>query len=191
MIDHMIPLLQKPASNKKWAGAGLLAAALAIASLPSHALNLFGSDDPDAKEKENQEIDWQLPAPPVAGNLLPFYVSHTTRQSFAIDAMSLTVDTDGIIRYTIIGTSAGGAKNISYEGIRCHSFEKRLYATGNADGTWTRARSSEWLPIAVTGTNLQHAELAQNYLCSGGTIAGKAKQILQTLRYPRPESRQM
>jgi len=190
MIDHMIALLQKPKSNGKWAGTCLLAAALAIASLPGHALNLFG-DDPDAKEKETPEIDWQVPAPPVAENLLSFYVSRSTRQSFAIDAKSLTVDTDGIIRYTIIGTSAGGAKNISYEGIRCSSFEKRLYAVGNADGTWTRARNSEWLPIATTGPNLQHAELAQNYFCSGSTIAGKAKQILQTLRYPRPESRQM
>ena len=190
MIDYMIPLSQKPASNKKWASTCLLAAALAIASLPGHALNLFG-DDPDAKEKETPEIDWQVPAPPVAENLLSFYVSRSTRQSFAIDAKSLTVDTDGVIRYTIIGTSAGGAKNISYEGIRCRSAEKRLYAIGNADGTWTRARTSEWLPIAVMGPNLQHAELAQNYFCSGGSIAGKANQILQSLRYPRPESKQM
>ena len=148
-------------------------------------------DDPDAKEKETPEIDWQVPAPPVAENLLSFYVSRSTRQSFAIDAKSLTVDTDGIIRYTIIGTSAGGAKNISYEGIRCQQFRETTVC-GRQCGRYLDARTnSEWLPIAITGTNLQHAELAQNYLCSGGTIAGKAKQILQTLRYPRPESRQM
>jgi len=168
-----------------------MASALAIGSLPCHAWNLFGADDPDAKDKENKEIDWQPPAPPAAENMLPFYVSRITRQSFAIDAKSMTVDTDGVVRYTIIGTSSGGAKNISYEGIRCKSFEKRLYAIGNADGTWTRARSSEWQPIATSGPNLQHAELAQNYFCSGGQIAGKVDQILQTVRYHRVESKQM
>ena len=89
------------------------------------------------------------------------------------------------MRYTIIGTSAGGAKNISYEGIRCSTFEKKLYALGHADGTWAKARDSDWQTIPTSGMNKQHADLAQNYLCSGTSIAGSVEQIVQNLRYHR------
>jgi hypothetical protein len=163
--------------------ASVLATTLALVSLPGLALGSSQSDDPDTKEKAVAEIDWQLPAWPADEDLLPFYFSKTTHQTFALDTKSLTVDTDGVIRYTIIGTSAAGAKNISYEGIRCSGFERRIYALGHTDGTWARARVSEWEPIAVKGANLQHAELAQNYFCSNGRIAGKAKEILQGMRY--------
>jgi hypothetical protein len=161
----------------------VLAVAFAMVSLPGMATDRSQSDDPDAKEKVVAEIDWQLPTPPANNDLLPFYVSKTTRQAFALDTKSLSVDTDGVIRYTIVGTSSAGAKNISYEGIRCSGFEKRIYALGHADGTWARARDSEWQPIPIKGPNLQHAELAQNYFCNNGQIVGKAPQILQSMRY--------
>lgn len=187
----MNQLLQKNSfTNKKWI-AYLLACAFAMAGLPSQAWSLGGSDDADTKDKPLAEIDWQLPAPPATENMLPFFVSATTRQSFAIDAKSLTVDTDGVVRYTLVGTSSAGAKNISYEGIRCSSFERRLYAVGHADGTWARARSSEWQPIAATGASLQYAELAQNYFCNSGLTAGKADQIINAIRYHRSDSKKM
>jgi len=175
--------MPKTRFNSKNGRACLLATAMALVSLPSLAWNPFGLDD--ANEKPVAEIDWQLPAAPVDENLLPFYVGKSTRLAFAIDTKSLSVDTDGVIRYTIIGTSASGAKNISYEGIRCSSNEKRIYALGHADGSWVRARDSEWQSIAVKGNNLQHAELAQNYFCKDGQVAGKTAQILQVLRYHR------
>lgn len=185
MIDQIDNLLQKNLFNRKSRATYLLASALAIASLPGLSWGQEHSDAADGKDKAVPEFDWQLPAPPLAENLLPFYVSGT-RQSFAIDSKSLTVDSDGVIRYAIVGTSSAGAKNISYEGIRCSSNEKRIYAIGHADGSWTRARDSEWQPIAFKGTTLQHAELAQNYFCKDGLIAGKVNQILQTIRYRRP-----
>ena len=183
MTDQIANSSHKPIRNRKGKAAYFLATAFALASLPCMAWSLFGSDDSDPKEKPTAEFDWQLPPATVNENLLPFYVSKSTRLTFAIDTTSLSVDTDGVIRYTIIGTSESGAKNISYEGIRCATSEKRLYALGHADGTWARARESEWQPIAVKASNLQHAELAQNYFCRDGQVAGKAPQILQTMRY--------
>lgn len=188
MMAKTIQLLQKNILDGKTVTACFLASGLALASTSSQAWSLFNSDDPDAKDKANVEIDWQLPPPPAAENLLPFFVNPTTHQSFAIDSKSLTADTDGVVRYTVVGTSSGGAKNISFEGIRCSSYERRIYAFGHADGTWARARNSEWQPIAA---NLQHAELAQNYFCKNGLVASKVEQILQTLRYHRPDFRQM
>lgn len=183
-------LLHKNLLTKQYHAAYLLAAAIGLGGFPSLSWGQAHMGDPEAKEKA-AEVEWQLPAPPDAANLLRFYVSLTTHQSFAIDAKSLTVDTDGVIRYTIVGTSSGGAKNVSYEGIRCSSFEKRIYALGHADGTWVRARDSEWQPIPVKAANLQHAELAENYFCKNGLVAGKADQILQTIHYHKAVPGQM
>ncbi len=183
MIEQLDNLLQKNSFNRRRSATYLLASALAITSLPGVSWSQEHSDT----DKAVAEFEWQLPATPVSDNLQPFYVSLTTRQSFAIDTKSLSVDSDGVVRYTVIGTSTGGAKNISYEGIRCSSAEKRIYAIGHTDGSWTRARDSEWQPIAFKGANLQHAELAQNYFCESGRIAGKLDQILQKIRYHRDE----
>jgi hypothetical protein len=157
-----------------------------MASIPNLVWGQTHPDDEkDTKEKVVAEAAWQLPPPPTSEDLLRFYVSLTTGQSFAIDAKSLTVDTDGVIRYTIVSTSSSGAKNISYEGIRCASHEKKLYALGHADGTWARARNPDWEPISGKGANLQHATLANDYFCKDGLTAGKADKILDAIRYHR------
>jgi len=139
-------------------------------------------DDADSKEKAVAEFDWKLPAPPQAANLLEFYTSRATGQSFSVDAKSLTVDSDGIVRYTMVAVSPSGAQNVSYEGIRCKTMEKRSYAFGQADGSWVRARVSEWKHFSGIGVNIQHAALT-DYICREGSPAGKVDGIINTIRY--------
>jgi len=161
-------------------GAVLLCCALGNASAEDRREHSSKEDDATL-----QELPWQLPAAPLAENLLPFYSSTTTGQSFAIDAKSLTADKDGIIRYTMVSTSAGGARNVSYEGIRCATMEKKLFAFGHADGTWANAREPQWDAIPTKGANLQHVNLANDYLCKNSLLPGKTAEILNDLRYHR------
>jgi hypothetical protein len=134
----------------------------------------------DEDDKEWHEVALQLPEAPKAENLINFYKSGT--QSFAIDTKSLTVASDGTIRYTLIATSSGGAKNISYEGIRCQSYEVKLYAFGRADGSWSRSRRNQWTDISNRGVNTQHSTLFTDYFCDGKTVAGKLSTLLDKLR---------
>lgn len=143
-------------------------------------------EDFDDGEKPWTEITIQLPAAPAPENLLPFFVSATATQEFAIDSKSLTLGADGVIRYTLLTTSASGARNISYEGIRCQSYEKKLYAFGHVDGTWSRSRRDKWEAIRSNAANRQHAALAQDYFCQGLTIAGTAQKMLDRLRKKQP-----
>jgi hypothetical protein len=165
--------------------AGMLAVFVVLANTATavHAQSNFEEDFED-QDKPWQEIMIQLPAPPLAENLLPFYVSPTATQSFAVDAKSLTVGADGVVRYTLVSTSASGVKNISYEGIRCQLLQKKLYAFGRTDGTWSRSRRDQWEPIYGNAANRQHAELAGGYFCQGHTIAanGKAEEIIKKIR---------
>jgi len=56
-----------------------------------------------------------LPPLPQASNLLPFNVSQNTPLTFAVDKTSLTVGSDGVVRYVVVATSPGGARNVNYE----------------------------------------------------------------------------
>jgi hypothetical protein len=142
-------------------------------------------EDFDDKEKPWQEVQIQLPAAPLTENLLPFYVSATATQAFAIDAKSVTAGPDGVIRYTLVARSPQGATNISYEGIRCASFEKKLYAFGQPDGSWSRSRRDQWEGISTGSPNRQHAALAKDYFCLEQTVAGKAEEMIERIRWQR------
>lgn len=132
----------------------------------------------------------QLPAAPQQENLLPFYVSAAATQSFSIDAKSLAVGTDGVIRYTLVAISQAGAKNISYEGIRCASYEHKLYAFGQPDGGWSRSRRDKWEPINDNAANRQHSALFRDYFCTGGGVAGNAEDMLRRIKNNKPLSPQ-
>lgn len=151
----------------------------------AHAQSRFEQDFDD-QEKPWQEVAIQLPPAPKPENLLPFYVSETATQTFAIDSKSLTIGSDGVIRYTMVTNSASGVKNISYEGIRCQSFEKKLYAFGREDGTWSRSRRDQWERIVRNAANRQHATLALDYFCQNLTIADNPEKTLERIRVQRP-----
>jgi hypothetical protein len=67
--------------------------------------------------------------PPNPKTLLPFYVSQTTIFKFAIDTQSILIGNDGVTRYMVQITSPSGSKQTQYEGIRCDSYQARLYGT--------------------------------------------------------------
>jgi hypothetical protein len=158
--------------------------ALASAVTLCHAQSRF-EEDFDDPDKPWAEITIQLPPAPQAADLLTFDVSQTATQSFAIDAKSVTAGADGVVRYTLVAISASGAKNISYEGIRCESYERKLYAFGQKDGSWSRSRRDRWELINGNAANRQHAALARDYLCMEKTMAGKAADMVDRLRSKR------
>ena len=139
-----------------------------------------------ADEKEWTEAELQLPAAPAADALLTFHQTSTIQ--FQIDPNSLSIAADGTIRYTLVATSAAGARNVSYEGLRCSTYEKKLFAFGRPDGSWSNARRADWTRISQTDANKQHHVLYTEYLCDGNTIAGKVPDMIQRLkgqRYPQ------
>lgn len=147
-----------------------LLAGFALLSVLQAAFAQSFDEDFDDENKPWKEIAVQLPAPPKAENLLSFYVSPTATQSFAVDSKSLSVGSDGVVRYTLISVSQSGARNVSYEGIRCETFERKIYAIGQANGTWARARRDKWEGIVQGFANRQHAALATDYFCENRSV---------------------
>lgn len=168
-----------------------LPALLVLALLPLLPCSAIAQIQSQHEEEGEQVTSWQeqaieLPAAPDDATLLHFDITPNTSQRFHIDPKSLTVGTDGVVRYTLVAHSSAGATSVSYEGIRCQTFEKKLYAFGRADGSWSRAKKDEWQPIFKNGANRQHVTLVQDYFCRDGQIAGKASEIISRIRNRRP-----
>ncbi len=150
----------------------------------AQALMQAPTQEPETPAKVWLESPLQLPAAPAQENYLAFYKS--AQQKFFIDTQSLTIAKDGSFRYTLISTSQSGAKNISYEGLRCDSYEKKIYAFGRTDGSWSPSRNAEWSGISNSGVNRQHASLAQEFVCEGLSVSGDIERILQRIRSNQP-----
>lgn len=143
-------------------------------------------EDFDDDSKSWQEVKIEIPPAPQAANLVSFYASPTATMNFFIDVNSISAGSDGVVRYTLVSKSQGGAENVSYEGIRCQTYESKLYAFGQKDGSWSRARLSGWKQISESSGNRQHAALAKDFLCQDGMVAGKIEDIRRRVRSNRP-----
>jgi hypothetical protein len=166
---------------------------------PAFALVLAGTaamaavvpSPPDEDEYEPSRKAWveqavNLPAYPKPASLLEFPVSAASNNRFLIDADTLSLGKDGVVRYTLVVRSAGGAENVSFEGMRCATREQKFYAFGQR-GAWVQVRDSQWRPIQSKDMNRQHAALYADYLCADiATFQRPLREILQRLRYGRP-----
>jgi hypothetical protein len=118
--------------------------------------------------------------PPNKGTIQPFYVSQQTIFKFAVDTNSILIGNDGITRYIVILTSPNGNSQVQYEGIRCDSFQWRLYGTFE-NGVWKENPLSSWNPIKDHTPNRYQAALAQGAFCSFNTQEKSIKNIIQSL----------
>ncbi len=167
--------------NSRWR---FCLAGLALLPLCAAAATLDGLFD---NEKPWTEIEAQLPVFPEKANLIPFTVGaiHDTR--FFIDGNSISVGSDRVLRYTLVIVSPTGAQNISYEGMRCDTAERRLYAFGRSDKTWSKARNNQWSQIKGSSNNPQ-VELLTSYFCTVGATeimsAEDARRLLRQGGHP-------
>jgi len=142
-------------------------------------------EDFDDEYKPWKEIETRLPAAPLPANLETLYVSNTTSYRFSVDRASVSFDSDGVVRYTLVGASDQGALNISYEGIRCKTREHKLYAFGRKDGSWSRSRRNAWEPIREAATNRQRAAML-SAACDLGIPVKDVAELVRRLRAPMP-----
>ncbi len=128
------------------------------------------------------ELQQQLPAYPADENLIPLDVGSASPHRFFVDGKSVSTAADGVVRYTLVVKTAGGAKNVSFEGMRCESREQKYYATGLGNGAWARARNPRWRFIEPKRVDTQYVTLFSEYFCRLKYVAGTAEEMVQALR---------
>lgn len=137
--------------------------------------------DEDDFPRQWQELEVQFPKAPVRENLLPLYVSAASDNKFYIDGSSLSVGADQVIRYVMVVETPGGAHNVTFEGMRCESRSRRIYGAGRLDGSWSKARNSDWVRILDAYANRQHAALFLEYFCPFGNSVRTAAEARDAL----------
>lgn len=156
---------------------GLLLACLGVSGAAA-AVNF--EEEYDARPW--QELELALPAAPNQAELQSFYVSATSTNTFSIDLSSLQVGAYGVVRYVLQVDTPGGARNVTYEGIRCATGERRIYASGRMDGRWSRSRNNAWSLIRDVATKEHLTVLYQEYFCPAGTIVSTPTEAADALR---------
>ena len=153
----------------------------AVATAPAAQWRLFESEFDD-EEKPWSEIEAQLPSYPKPQDLIPFDAGAATAHRFYIDAPSLSVGEDGVVRYTLVIRAAAGSTNVSFEGMRCETKEQKYYALGRSNGSWTRARDPKWRRVENRELNRHHSALYADFFCPDRLRMATAKQIVDSLK---------
>ena len=148
---------------------------------------------PPTPKSVQRAPDWsegrfRLPPWPDPADLVAFPIDGPDRGfRYAIDARNLVIGDDDVVRYTLVVESASGARNVSFEGIRCTASGRyQVYAYG-VGGVFKPLSDSDWRPIPKDGTEQHRYDLWHAYLCSHPPFAPRRRsEILHALRHGRP-----
>ena len=153
-----------------------------LAAAASQTFAQFKSDWERAEEERNwQEGAFSLPPYPKAADLVAFDPGGASGFRFFVDVTSLSVDKDGVVRYTLVARSPSGVENVSFEGIRCRSGTARAYAFGEGAGRWS-ARGTDWRQIEPKGARRWQFALWREYFCPHTIAIRDAAEGVDALR---------
>lgn len=167
------------------AGLAVLAATVAgavLAQAPGERLRDPAADSIDFTEKALEELALQLPAAPKRDSLIAFDPGRRTTMKFLVDPASVSVGTDGIVRYTLVALGDGAAANVSFEGIRCKTAERKTYAYGRADGSWYQPPAIQWAKIGAPALEVPRFALYQDFFCPSRQIVRTSVEAVEALR---------
>ena len=139
--------------------------------------------DKDFDGKSWEEQKTQLPPYPKDSNLKQIDIGPVTSFRFFVDTESIDVGADGVVRFTLVARSDRGASNVSFEGLRCKTQEKKIYAVGRADETWVAARNPGWTGIGRPQVNPAHAVLFEDFFCPERIIVSGTPEAVDAIKY--------
>ncbi len=131
------------------------------------------------------ELQHQLPPYPKPENFIPIPLGGRSSNEFFVDYASVSAGADGVVRYTMVIRSPAGAETVSFEGMRCETGERKLYAFGRKHaegGEWSRNRYARWEPIPGRSLNDFRRELFYHYFCTvdGAANLPKIQHLLKS-----------
>lgn len=137
---------------------------------------------PKREEETFRELEVPLPEYPAPASLLQFPTNWTTNTIF-VDQKTLAVADDGVVRFSLVVRSASGAESVSFEGIRCVTGERRVFAYGRRvaeGGVWSPARGSAWRQIVDSRVNRYYYEFWHDVFCDGSMPEAR-REILRNI----------
>lgn len=143
-------------------------------------LEVYDREEPVAEP----ESPVQLPDYPDAESLIEVDTAlNDFPFTLLVDADSVSLDDQGVVRLTLILRSASGVDNVSYEGFQCADRRYRRYAYG-VDRTLRPLAKTEWRYIRKTNQDRHRSTLVNEFICT--PAGGGAGEILRRLEAANP-----
>lgn len=134
--------------------------------------------DPDWKE-----LNIKPPATFRTDRLVPIEMPRHMSVKVGIDPETLTVSSDGIVRYVVVAVSGSGNINAAFEGIWCRAGDVKTYARAGNDGQWNAIADPQWKRLNASQPSMHALALARQGVCDGRSAAGQSPQaIVRKLR---------
>lgn len=94
-------------------------------------------------------VEDKTPEPPgfATDQLIPVDMPRYVSVEVGIDPATISVGTDGVVRYVVVMRNASGSTAAAFEGLRCTTDEVKTYARFGTAGHWVAVKEPEWKPI--------------------------------------------
>jgi len=156
--------------------------------------NKWGGFKDEYKDNENaedyvwKEENSQLPNYPKDSDLLKIVGPAAYRNyQYLIDGKTLSVGSDGVVRFSFVIRSSSGSDNVMFDGLRCNTRQMINYAYGmtNTEGqkVFNKKTKPQWKPLRTKGIAGYSAILADSYFCDPTSIPLTRHEILQNIKY--------
>ena len=141
-------------------------------------------------QRDVELLDWkevEVAPPPTfdASKLLDLEMSVNSSLQFGVDPASLSISSDGVVRYVIVASNASGARNVFYEGIRCATGEYKTYARYTPEGRWVKAENAEWRSMFGNMPSKHALQFARAGACNNAAPTLSVGEIVRHLKGSR------
>ncbi|MDO8280117.1 MAG: CNP1-like family protein [Burkholderiaceae bacterium] len=131
--------------------------------------------------------DWQeldTPPPPAfhTDSLIPLETPRQLSLRFGVDADTLRIDRDGVVRMVVVASSSGGAVNAMYEGIRCLTGEYKIHARHVPGSGWNTVKDAQWRSVFDGALGSHALVLARSGVCRETVVNGSVQDIVRDLK---------
>ena len=157
----------------------LLLPIVGFAQRPINQHPVTGPEEKDPSEWVEETIT--APAYPQEGDLIKIAMTATSNEFF-VDSKSVSVGADQVVRYTMVIRSSAGAENVTHEGIRCETREKKLYFLGRKDGSWGTPRAAKWGGVSESGAVTYQKILMNDFFCPKKVSVKSVGEAIGALR---------
>ncbi|MHB1249823.1 MAG: CNP1-like family protein [Polaromonas sp.] len=136
------------------------------------------------------DIEWKeadVPPPPAfdVNKLITFDVLASSSLVYGVDPASITISvSDGVVRYVMVATSASGARNVMYEGIRCATGEFKTYARYSPAGHWNAVPNPQWRSMFDNMPSKHALRFAKAAACDSAAPTATIKILIARLKNP-------
>ena len=133
-------------------------------------------------DRDWKEADAMPPPAFDMKRLIPFDVSVGSSLRYGIDPATITLGSDGVMRYVVVARSPTDAVNAMYEGLRCSTAEVRTYARYNASSGWNAVRDTDWRSLYGNAATRHSLMFARQGGCRDKSQPQSVQDVVRSLR---------